>query len=1055
MDPFVAQLKEICAAHPTRAKWVFVRSHAIGRTIGDRLVIEGTNWGNLRFVTPLDIALRMGAPFLVEQGIDPSEEGLGPALMMKLLIGLPASHTYFRPLGDQPTLAAALWSTLRELRLAGVTSADIEKTSFASAAKHDEMVALVKAYESFLAAEKRGDLATVFAEAVKHPDWCPIGAADCWTEQPDVVWAPLERRLIDAMPGERVAPAAIKLPGLAPPRRLAAAKMDRRPPDPSAPLAFLTKPENVSRNSAPAEAPAKAEARPSVRSTPLFDLLAPMPEPRAPGLEPVELFHAGGAEAEIEAVFRRILDAAVTLDQCEIVCASPQYSSLVWEKAVRYDWPVTIAQGIPAALTRPGRALFALAEWIGDDFSAGRLRRLLQSGDIASDLGAGKPGVPPVTISAGRAANLLVKAQAAWGRNTYRLSLGRLAKSARTAAERSDLAPDVRDGLVDRAKQADELAAWIDALLAEIPEPGEDRTVALDRVVQAACLFVDRYAARASALDALAAQSLIDAIGDLRALGDFRCPFDQALRFIRERVESVTVGVDRPRPGHLYASSLSNAGFAGRPHVFVIGLEEGRVFPAAFEDPILLDAERAAIGADLMRSHDRTDEAVYSALVRLAAIGTADSLSYSCRDLREYRDTYASWLLLQTHRVVSGKPSATYRDLHEHLGTPESCVPDKAGALSESRWWLRGVAAAGEASRPDVFARYPGLDAGARAAAARADAAFTPFDGHVPDAGAVLDPCRTDIVVSPTQLEKAAACPFRHFVERGLGVSAIESGERDRDVWLDPLLRGSLLHDLYAQLLRRCRAAGRRVTVEHDAGWLRQRGEEMLQALEGEMPPPSEEVRERETRLFLDDLAIFVHGEAGMDASRKAIAFEVGFGRPGASAEEPLASPDPIVIDAGGVKLRVAGQIDRIDQVGPSAFEIVDYKTGGYWPDDWKGTFAGGTRLQHALYGLAALALLRTQVQKPAIRGAEYYFSSAKGQQERKRIDAQPASAVAAVLADLRHVIASGLFVHAADEKSCKWCDLGRACGQKAAARAAAKLDDPALAPFRKLTAYD
>ena len=33
---------------------------------------------------------------------------------------------------------------------------------------------------------------------------------------------------------------------------------------------------------------------------------------------------------------------------------------------------------------------------------------------------------------------------------------------------------------------------------------------------------------------------------------------------------------------------------------------------------------------------------------------------------------------------------------------------------------------------------------------------------------------------------------------------------------------------------------------------------------------------------------------------------------------------------------------------------MIDYKTGGYWPDDWKGVFAGGTRLQHALYGVAA-----------------------------------------------------------------------------------------------------
>ena len=84
MDPFLDQLKDLCAAHPTRSKWVFVPSHAIGRTIGERIALNGTNWLNLRFVTPLDVALRMGAPFLVERGIDPSEEGLGPALMMRL-----------------------------------------------------------------------------------------------------------------------------------------------------------------------------------------------------------------------------------------------------------------------------------------------------------------------------------------------------------------------------------------------------------------------------------------------------------------------------------------------------------------------------------------------------------------------------------------------------------------------------------------------------------------------------------------------------------------------------------------------------------------------------------------------------------------------------------------------------------------------------------------------------------------------------------------------------------------------------------------------------------
>ena len=126
MDRFVEQLKQLCAAHPTRSKWVFVPSHAIGRTLGERIALEGTNWLNLRFVTPLDIALPMAGPFLVERGIDPSEEGLGPALMMRLLLDLPLEGGYFRPLADHPTMAQALWTTVRELRMAGVHSDRLE-----------------------------------------------------------------------------------------------------------------------------------------------------------------------------------------------------------------------------------------------------------------------------------------------------------------------------------------------------------------------------------------------------------------------------------------------------------------------------------------------------------------------------------------------------------------------------------------------------------------------------------------------------------------------------------------------------------------------------------------------------------------------------------------------------------------------------------------------------------------------------------------------------------------------------------------------------------------
>jgi hypothetical protein len=58
MDPFVDQLASLCREHVTRSKWVFVPSHAIGRTLGERIALGGTNWLNLRVVTALDLPAR-------------------------------------------------------------------------------------------------------------------------------------------------------------------------------------------------------------------------------------------------------------------------------------------------------------------------------------------------------------------------------------------------------------------------------------------------------------------------------------------------------------------------------------------------------------------------------------------------------------------------------------------------------------------------------------------------------------------------------------------------------------------------------------------------------------------------------------------------------------------------------------------------------------------------------------------------------------------------------------------------------------------------------------
>jgi ATP-dependent helicase/nuclease subunit B len=993
-DPFIVQLSDLCGAHRVRPKWVVVPSHAVGLTLGDRLAREGCDWVNLRFVTPLDLAARMAAPFLLEEGIDPSEETLGPALVMRLLLETPEEGGYFRPMAQHPSMAHALWRTLRELRYCGMRAHELAATPFAAAKeKQSELAALLSAFERHLDSSRVADMPLVFEEAVRHPDWCPIRGEDLVLERPGVPWAPVVRRFLDVLPGHRV--------------------------------------------------PAQAKNEPGGGVLP--------PRLAAPGVS-LDIFHAGGRDAELDEVFRRILSSQTPLDQVEVVCSSSVPASLVWEKAKRLGWDVTVSAGLPVTTTRPGRLLLRFCDWIDSDFEAATLRVLLQSGDLAAKAIA-------EDVSAGQAARMLLKTMATWGRDTYAGSLTRAAKGYDEAAEAPEETETSRAWNRRKADQARALDAWVGDILPRIPAPDGSGAVSVTALVDAAAWFTATYAGRAGSLDAIARDAVIDALNGLRALGDYRCEMRAGVRLLRQSVESLLVGRARSRPGQLHVSTLRDAGDAGRPVVFVVGLEEGALFSSAVEDAVLLDVERKALGHGLRTSADRQDEELSMVAARFAALGSSCTtlcLSFSCRDTREFRETFPSWIVLQAFRLQQGNDALRYEDLADHLGEPASSVPRTAGqTATDVGWWLAHREAPGAAE--EILRAFPSLARGRQAERQRASSSFTPYDGFVPEAGASLDPSRTRRPVSATSLEDAAKCPLRFFMRNALGVRPIEEAKADEDAWLDALTRGTELHALFARIMRAVRDEQRKPRLDEDQPRLRKWASARLLELRAEVPPPSEEVFERESREFLDDLDAFITAECEGRHGPNAIGFEVSFGFPLAPGNtEWLARPAPIEIDIGGGRRFVLhGYIDRVNKLRPGEYEVADYKS-SYWPDDWKGEFAGGTRLQHAIYGFAAAqALRRTDPGVRVVQGT-YLFPTMRGHRQRKTIAAPSKKKLADVLRALADVIGAGVFAASDKEGACRWCEFKAACHAERNAEADAQppeKSDAALAPFVALRA--
>ncbi len=951
MNPFVEQLADLARTQRTRTKWVFLPDTALKWTLSERLLHGGQPWANFRFVTPFELALESAAPDLLARGLNPKPEGLGPTLIDKLMLELPKkTRPHFKKLLDQPGLAEALWATLKEIRMAGLTHKQVGKVL--SPEKKPELTALCKAYEGYLESHKLADRAVVY----QYAERTPVAADDLLLEFPSTHWAPLEREFLARLPGEKL---LARAPDLELPRRL------------------------------------QGTARQRVQT----------PDLRA------RFFHAGRRDSEVLEVLRRIQH--LKLDQVELACADPDAFPLIRDKLAVYELPATFEPGLPVAVSRPGQAFLGILTWIEHRYSAFDLRELLLSELL-------KPReLPPWT-----AGSLLARSEATWERETYHRQLGNLRAWLTHRATLRDEDPG------PATQQVDQLAAWIASLFKRLPVDSRGEA---DWATWVSGLksILEQDVATPSPNDQAARRRLVRALDELLLLEGMRWSVEETVRSLRQKLEVLEFGGSRALPGHLHVTTLDRVGLTGRPHVYILALEEGRLNLNQSEDPVLTDRERQALHSQLARSADRADERLFTIRERMATLEGEVTLSYSTRDLRSGQELLPSWLFFEAARRV--EPLDSYEALSMWLGEPVGYA--HAQGAGETEWWL-----AHPGRSLQVLEAFPHLAEGVRASQERCSERFTVYDGWAPSAAGVLDPRKTGEPISVSRLEGLAACPFRYFLERGLRLRPPDLSRPDPDRWLDEATRGQVLHAVFARFHRDLRSRGWRPALERDAPRLRELLDQTLQTLWTTLPPPSESIARSETRLLHRDVDCFLRLEC-QDSSRTPLAFEVAFGQEELE-DESLARVEPVEV-APGLLLR--GRIDRIDRL-PDGLEVVDYKTGRRLKTGRGATYEGGRLLQHALYALVVEKLTGEHVM-----GASYYFPCVHAYQERVTFPYPDVRALNSLLGLILEPLVSGAFLHTeSQEKDCVYCDLKPACRAHSEEAAKGKLDNAILAYRRR-----
>ncbi|MHB8172096.1 MAG: PD-(D/E)XK nuclease family protein [Thermincolia bacterium] len=712
----------------------------------------------------------------------------------------------------------------------------------------------------------------------------------------------------------------------------------------------------------------------------------------------IEIFHSYGLANEVREVLRRIKKGAIPLDQAAIYYTTG-------ETYIPLIYSISARLGIPVAFSE---------------------------------------GVPITFTRPGRLALELLR----WIEGNYSSTL---------------LYRIMTGGDVELPEPDKELGAEI---LAQMPALDQAGQVGLAEFCQGLGRVVDKYAKVAGEMDAYAMKDIEENLEEAAQAYPGRVTEREAIKRLRLWLGGLYIGARGPQPGRLYVADYRQGGWESRQYNFVVGLDSDSFPGSGLQDPVLLDSERKGISSALRLRSIGPRENLYRMARLLASRRGKVVLSYPCFKTAGGRASSPAALLLQVYRLAGGNHEADYTQMFRSLGAPVSYVPEEAeNSLSEEEWWgVKALSDQGlQAGLDRVRACYAGLDAGLAAEEAREGKVFSAYDGKVPVEAEGIDPrLNKEVVLSATQLEKLATCPFSYFLRYVLGIKPPDEVEAEAGAWLDPLARGSLLHDIYCRYMRKaCTGEG---ALEHSKEMLMEIAEELIGDTKNLIPPPNPVIYETEKEQLLRGLEVFWRLEEGNKGDTIPAYFEVPFGFGEEEVQEAglgLAQPVELPL-ADGKSIRLRGRIDRIDRnTADGSYEVWDYKTGGASVYEDRDYLKQGRQVQHALYAWVLEELLRISGQEPQARVevGGYIFPTEKGEGRRVARDQRGRGRLAEALGKMLDLVATGTFCASHDENRCGYCDYQIVCRYPTATQRlkamAGEEENRELEPWKELQGYE
>jgi len=277
---------------------------------------------------------------------------------------------------------------------------------------------------------------------------------------------------------------------------------------------------------------------------------------------------------------------------------------------------------------------------------------------------------------------------------------------------------------------------------------------------------------------------------------------------------------------------------------------------------------------------------------------------------------------------------------------------------------------------------------------------------------------------SPTALQHYAACPYKFVLSALHKLAPREEPLRLEE--LNPLQRGSLIHEVEFALLGKLRDAGLLPVTEERLAAARALLDEVLDEVadkfRDELAPAIDRVWKDGIDSIRADLREMLR-RATEESTWVPAHFELSFGLTERRERDPRSIDAPAVLDCG---IRLRGSIDLVERREGGALRATDYKTGKARAVD--GTIiGGGETLQPVLYALTLEKLFPEQ----RIDSGRLYYCTSIGEFKEVTIplDDEARDAAALVAKTVGEALDNGFLPAAPAPRGCEWCDYRPVCG--------------------------